>query len=169
MMDIPDFSDLERKPYYEVETVGAGWGYACDIDFYYEHELAAGGSAAPRLDLPGVLHPRPPLGPEWRCVPYLGLAPRSGPGSGHRRGSPRSLRSRLTPRVPGDRLPHRRETVLPVRRSPGRARAGAFACMRRESMTRDSIFAHGAVIVPDFVHPGPRRTASCCASARRPG
>ena len=40
MMDIPDFSDLERKPYYEVETVGAGWGYACDIDFYYEHEPA---------------------------------------------------------------------------------------------------------------------------------
>ena len=40
MMDIPDFSDIEAQPYYEVETVGACWGYACDIDFYYEHELA---------------------------------------------------------------------------------------------------------------------------------
>ena len=40
MMDIPDFADIERKPYYEVETVGAGWGYACDIDFYYDQEFA---------------------------------------------------------------------------------------------------------------------------------
>ena len=41
MTDIPDFSDIEAQPYYEVETVGAGLRrYACDTDFYYEHEPA---------------------------------------------------------------------------------------------------------------------------------
>ena len=40
MMDIPDFAHIQEKPCYEVETVGAGWGYACDIDFHHEREIA---------------------------------------------------------------------------------------------------------------------------------
>ena len=36
----PDLSDVPRQAFYEVETVGAAWQYACDTDFYFDETRA---------------------------------------------------------------------------------------------------------------------------------
>ena len=37
---IPDLSDVQPQAFYEVETVGAAWQYACDTDLYFDETHA---------------------------------------------------------------------------------------------------------------------------------
>ena len=131
-----------------------------DGDRFSTEILIVPGGRVQFLDKPnGNGSAQPPAAPASAPAMPAGGTPRARPTTSTTTSRSRDDRRFLLPPTRGPAL-RRRSPLLqgasspPGRRSPSGARqAGAHIGQEREHGSRDSIFAHGAVVVPDFVTP----------------